>query len=175
MDKINVPINLPDTKVVDVKISRSGEIFVRVETTEAKIKCSVCKKEISKRHGHDKELKIKHLPSFGNDTFIIYSPHRYICDDCKDNPTTTATPFWHKPNSSFTKDYEQYILLELINSTIVDVSRKLKLTEDVVQGVLDRYISSEIEWPGKSYSTVIFKEDPKEINQNNRFSMCRYI
>ncbi|MCP4760464.1 MAG: ISL3 family transposase [archaeon] len=146
MDKIPVPINLPGAKVIDVKTDKYNQIFIKIETTETKVKCRICKKEINKRHGSDKEIKLKHLPSFGNNVFIIYSPNRYICKDCKDHPTTTATPFWHNKNSSFTKAYEQFVLLELINSTIIDVSKKLNLTEKLVQGTLDRYIAAEIDW-----------------------------
>ncbi len=148
MDNIHVPvpIKLAGIKVIEVTTNKKEQMFIKVETTETKIKCRVCKKEINKRHGSDKELKIKHLPILGEDTFIIYSPHRYICEECQDHPTTTATPSWHTPNSSFTKDYEQHVLLELINSTIVDVSKKLKLTKDMVQGILDRCIANEIDW-----------------------------
>jgi len=82
----------------------------------------VCHKELTKRHGCCEARKLRHLDAFGKPTYIIYKPHRYICDDCKNNPTTTATPGWHKPGSNFTVDYENNVLLQLVNSTVVDVS-----------------------------------------------------
>jgi len=48
---------------------------------------------------------------FGKPTYIIYKPHRYICEDCDNNPTTTASPSWHSRGSNFTKDYESNVLL----------------------------------------------------------------
>ncbi len=47
-------------------------------------------------------------------TYIIYKPHRYICEDCDDHPSTTATPSWHKRDSNYTIDYENHVLMELI-------------------------------------------------------------
>jgi hypothetical protein len=69
---------------------------------ELPVTCRICKKNIYKRYSVDRERKLKHLPTFGIHTFIIYIPHRYICEDCQENPTTTATPLWHSQNGSHT-------------------------------------------------------------------------
>ncbi len=45
-----------------------------------------------------------------------------------------------------TKVYEQFILRELINSTIVDVGLKQMIGEDAVLGIVDRHVSSEVGW-----------------------------
>lgn len=77
---------------------------------------------------------------------ILYHPHRYIGAFCGNSPTMTATPIWHKANSDFTVDYENHVLLELVNSTIADVCMKEQLTETLVLGILDRYIAGEVDW-----------------------------
>ena len=108
-------VDLPNTIVNDAVKNKQGDIFITVETTESSVTCRICKKKITCRHGYDKERKLRHLPVFGRPTFIIYKPHRYICEECDDQPTTTATPAWHKPNSTYTIDYETHILMELVN------------------------------------------------------------
>lgn len=154
MDLLDL-INLSEITITNVTKSKMNEVFITVETTEQSTPCRTCGKKIKTRHGCDKERKIRHLPVFGRPTYIIYTPHRYICEDCKDNPTTTATPSWHKQNSSFTVDYEIHVLMELVNSTLVDVSVKQQLTEKAVKGILDRHIQCEIAWKETSYIGVI--------------------
>jgi transposase len=45
-----------------------------------------------------------------------------------------------------TREYEKYCLKFLINSTIKDVSEKLSTTEEVVEGIIDRNIKTNINW-----------------------------
>ena len=93
------PHNLPDTKVTTVSKEKYNELHIIIETTEQSTACRLCGKELKKRHGCDKQRKVRHLPAFGKPTYIIYKPNRYICEDCDNQPTTTATPSWHKHNS----------------------------------------------------------------------------
>jgi transposase len=146
MFTINVEVDLPEAKVIKTEKDKYGDLLITVETTEDHVHCRICKKKIYKRHGDDRERKLKHLPTFGTHTYIIYSPHRYICENCKDNPTTTATPSWHSQNGFHTTDYENHLLMELVNSTIVDVSIKERVTEEAIMGVVNRRIASEVNW-----------------------------
>ncbi len=132
MDNFEIQLGLPAINVKRVE-EHNGEIHIYVETTELATHCHSCGKKICKSHGSDNERKIRHLPILGKPTYIIYNPNRYLCDDC--NRTTTATPPWHKQNSPFSLDYENHVLMELINSTVVDVSVKESLTEASVVGV----------------------------------------
>jgi len=148
-------VNLPGTTVADVTKMPYNEVYITVETTEKYVPCRLCGKDIRTRHGCDKERKLRHLPVFGRPTFIIYKPHRYICEDCDDRPTTTATPIWHKPNSAYTIDYETHILMELVNSTIADVCVKERLSESSVKGILDRHIEGTVVWSMIKYIGVL--------------------
>jgi transposase len=138
-------IELQDSKVIDVSLDKH-DIIITIETTEASVACHICGKQLTKRHGSDQDRKLRHLPILGKRTYIIYKPHRYICNDCDNNPTTTATPRWHNRDSQYTIDYENHILMELINSTILDVATKEELTEASVTGIVDRHIKSSVDW-----------------------------
>lgn len=154
MDLLDL-INLPDITVTDVAKTKYNEVFITIETNETSTPCRVCGKEIKARHGCDKECKIRHLPVFGHPTFIIYQPHRYICEDCDNRPTTTATPSWHKANSAYSIDYETHVLMELVNSTIVDVCIKEQLSKDSVRGIMDRHIEGTVDWSTINYVGVL--------------------
>lgn len=155
MDKVSISINLPAIEITKIEEDSRGDLLIYVETTEEFTHCNLCGKKLIRRHGYGKERKIRHLSAFGQDTYIIYKPHRYICDDCDNHPTTTATPTWHKATSAYTIDYENHILLSLVNSTIADVCRKERLTEAAVKGILDRSINSKIDWTHIFYLGVI--------------------
>jgi len=144
-------IKLQDSKVVDVKLDKD-DVLITIETTESSIACRICGKQLTKRHGSDQERRLRHLSILGKRTYIIYKPHRYICDDCDNHPTTTATPSWHNRDSQYTIDYENHVLMELINSTIVDVSIKEALTEESVNGIVNRHIESSVDW--ESFTTL---------------------
>jgi len=138
-------IDLQASKVVDVRLDKH-DIIITIETIESSVVCRVCGKQLTKSHGSDQERKLRHLSILGKQTYIIYKPHRYICDDCDNNPTTTATPSWHHRDSQYTIDYENHVLMELINSTIVDVAIKETLTEALLNGIVDRHIESSVDW-----------------------------
>ena len=58
MQKETFPIdqllNLKDAKVISVKRGERGDFYFLVETTEDKVNCHQCGKEICKLHGKDK-------------------------------------------------------------------------------------------------------------------------
>jgi transposase len=146
MCNINLGIDFPGAKVIKTEKDQRGNLLITVETTEDHVACRICNKKIYKQHGVYRERKLKHLPAFGTNTFIIYSPHRYICEDFQDNPTTTATPSWHSQNGLHTTEYENHLLMELVNSTIADVAIKECITEDAVLRVVIRRIASKVNW-----------------------------
>lgn len=73
-------------------------------------------------------------------------PKRYQCSHCKAKPTTTQRLSWHELRSPNTKPYEKWLLRFLVNSTVVDVANKLALSEETVTGVLDRWITTKVNW-----------------------------
>jgi len=68
---------------------------------------------------------------------------------CPAEPTTNQQLPWHFPNSPNTKPYLEHVLLQLINSTPQDVSRKEGLGYDAVLGIVDRHIALKVDWVAK--------------------------
>ncbi|MEA3281700.1 MAG: ISL3 family transposase [Euryarchaeota archaeon] len=79
-------------------------------------------------------------------TYIYIRPARYQCTHCNGNPVTTQTLNWYDPRSPHTKTYEGHVLLEMVNSTVEDVSIKEGLGYEAVMGILYRYIDTEVNW-----------------------------
>jgi transposase len=53
---------------------------------------------------------------------------------------------WYEPRSPNTKAFEQWALRLLINSTVADTARKLALSEESIEGLLDRWIERTVDW-----------------------------
>jgi hypothetical protein len=70
MGTMNIDPKLPETKILSTERDKYNDILIRVETTEDHVHCRMCKEKIYKRHGSDRERKLKHLPVFGDQTYI---------------------------------------------------------------------------------------------------------
>ena len=143
---ISLPLDIPDVKVVQTVINRAGDIVITVESRVKGTKCRKCGRKISKAHGHDEWLELQHLPILGQRCFIRLRPKRFQCLDCEKRPTTTQQPAWYQRRCSTTKAYEKQLLLQLVNSTIEDVSRKEAVGYDTVVGVIERRIDKRVNW-----------------------------
>ena len=138
-------LGLSDVKVIEVKVNAENEIIIKVKSTKEEINCHKCGGKTNP-YGNGVPLRLRHLPILGRKTFIEVTPPRGICPTCDDHPTTTQTLSWHDRNGHYTKAYEQYVLLSLVNSTLSDVSIKEDLSDTTIQRIVDRHINTEIDW-----------------------------
>lgn len=143
---IQTALNLPDTRVVEVSRIERGHWLIRVESTLKGTACKRCGRQVTDFHGLDQLIRLRHLPIFEVPVFLELRPKRYRCRFCDGNPTTTQRLEWYEPRSPNTKPYEEWLLRMLINSTVSDVARKLSLTDELVEGVLDRWIARTVNW-----------------------------
>lgn len=101
-----------------------------------------------KLHGRDEWVTIRHLPAFGRPTYLRYRPSRYQCQECEGQPTTTQRLEWHDANSPHSFAYDNHILLQLVNSTVEDVSIKEGLSYASMAGTMERRIEARVDWSG---------------------------
>ena len=143
---ITLPLDIPNIKVLKTETSTTGDYVITVESTLNSTRCQHCGREIAKFHGYDKEICLRHLSILGRCVYLRLRPKRYQCPDCANRPTTTQVLDWYDPKSSHTKAYEEHVLLQLVNSTLQDVSRKEELGYNAVEGILDRWIRPSVDW-----------------------------
>jgi transposase len=145
-NQIHIPLDLPDVRILEVtQLSPQGWL-IRVESTIEGSTCGKCGREIDAFHGYDAPIRLRHLPLFEVPVWIEIRPKRYRCPHCEGSPTSTQSTTWYQRRSPNTKAYEQWLLRILVNSTVRDVSRKLNLSEASVNGVLDRWIETRVNW-----------------------------
>jgi transposase len=147
MDNVmQVPLNLPDVRVLSTQRTEQGHWLIRVESTLEGTRCRRCGREIRDLHGLDAVVCLRHLPLFDVPVFVELRPKRYRCPYCAGHPTTTQRCEWYESRSPNTKAYEQWALRMVINSTVADAARKLGVSEETIDGILDRWIERAVDW-----------------------------
>ena len=111
--EIMIPLGIADVRVLQTTLSERGEIIITIESTKAETPCRECGKWITKIHGRDEWVTIRHLPAFGRPTYLRYRPTRYQCQDCEGHPTTSQRLEWHDTNNPHSFAYDNQLLLQL--------------------------------------------------------------
>lgn len=150
--QVTVPLDVPDVRVVKTEINERGELIITIESTKQGTSCRRCGRWIDQFHGHDDWVSLRHLPVFGRMSYLRYRPRRYQCLECEGRPTTTQRLDWHDANSRHTFAYDEHLLLQLVGTTIEDVSLKERVGYDAVLGALERRISATVDW--SAYTTL---------------------
>ncbi len=142
---ITVPLDIPDVTVLSVGRNEQQDVVITVASTQVGTPCQHCGQPLTKLHGRDRWLELRHLPILGQRTYIRLQPPRYECPGCA-GQTTTQTLAWYEPKSPHTRAYDDDLMLQLINSTVEDVSRKADVGYDAVEGALARRIQGQVTW-----------------------------
>jgi transposase len=141
-----IEIDLPGVEIERVQLTREGSYEIRVSSTLAGSSCHKCGQPITKPHGHDREIRLRHLPILGKETTIIIRLPRFQCLACPGKPTTTQQVAWHVRRSPHTTAYERHIILTLIGRTVEEVSLQEGIGYEAVMGIIRRHIQSEVDW-----------------------------
>lgn len=143
---IQLPLDIPDVEVLSTEFRPDGALLIKVESTRQGACCSRCGRETHHFHGYDRPIQLRHLPLLERQVYLEIRPKRYRCLHCEGRPTTTQRCDWYEPNSPHTKAFEKWVLRCLVNSTVVDVSQKIGLGPDAVEGILGRWMSTTVDW-----------------------------
>lgn len=150
--ELNLLLGIPDVAIEKTEI-KNNTLLIYVRSTQQGTKCRCCGKHIEKPYGFDREQSIRHRGIFGRECYLIFKKTRYECPYCESKPVTTQELSWSKRKSSYTIEFEKHIMLSLVNSTIEDVSAKERIGYGAIEGILERYITLDINW-----------EEIKELN-----------
>lgn len=144
--ELKIPLDLPDVDVLDTEITDDGRLIITVESQVDTVSCGICHQPIPCNYGHGDPIELRHLSVLGLETYIRIRPRRGQCHSCLHEPTTTQLLSWHQQRSPHTRAYDAYLLKQLVNSTIEDVSLRENLGYDAIVGALNRQVDTEINW-----------------------------
>lgn len=151
---ITLPLDIPEVEVISVEINEHGDYIVTVESMRNHAVCRSCGGRITKPNGYGREIELRHLPILGHRVYIRLRPKRYECPHCN-GKTSTQELDWYDPKSPHTKAYDRHLMLQLVNSTVEDVSRKEDVGYDAVAGAIDRCIHASVNWDEFSELKII--------------------
>ena len=132
-----------------------GNIILSVRSKHKQTPCHICQKPAIKRNGYAPIRKVRHLPIFEKPVYLEITPVRYICDECDDHPTTTEAYDWCSKNASITHGLQEYIMRQMIHSTIEDTSKKTMISCKTIQTTIDHFIPEKIDWEKCAAITTI--------------------
>ena len=144
--KIQIPLDIPNVAVLRTEIYPDGKLLIWVESQVESVPCGLCGCEVRATFGHGQEVRLRHLPILGMETYICIRPRRARCLACETEPTTTQVLDWYEQRSPHTKAYDRHLLKQLVNSTIEDVSLRENVGYDAIVGALDRQIDTKVDW-----------------------------
>ena len=133
-----IDLKLENIEIVRVEEDQNEEIHIYVKCNAKSTCCSKCKSVLYQFHGYSKEVEIEHLSIFDRKTWIHVEWPRYFCKQC--DRTTQYRPGWLGATGRMTIALENFLLRQMVHSTIADVASKFKITEDVLEGLIDRRI-----------------------------------
>lgn len=144
--KLTIPLDIPDVDIMGTEITRDGKFMIQVESRQETTRCGICGQQIKCNYGQGPAIDLRHLPILGKETTIRIRPKRGQCRSCQYEPTTTQVVEWYQARSPHTKAYDQYLMKQLIGSTIEDVSLKEKVGYDAIVGALQRQVPLRVNW-----------------------------
>jgi len=144
-NKISLPLDIPDVSVSGAHMNEHGDYIIIVESLQSGTICQYCGRKITKSHGHGRWIELRHLSILGCRVYIHLRPEQYKCSHC-DDQMTTQTLDWYETKSPHTEAYDHHLMLQLIGSTVEDVSRKEDVGYDAVEGAIKRCIHATVNW-----------------------------
>ncbi len=151
---ISVPLDIPGVKVSSAYLNENNDYIMTVESRQPDTICQHCGRKITKFSGQGRQIELRHLAVFGYRTYLQLRPKQAKCKPC-DNQMTTQSLAWYQTKSPHTKAYDHHLMLELIGSTVEDVSRTEKVGYDAVEGAIKRCLDTRVNWDDFAELNVI--------------------
>ena len=142
---ILLPLDIPGIRVTSAHLNEYGDYIITVESMPNGTICQHCGRTITKFHDHGRRVELRHLSVLGYRTYIHHRPKQYKCVHCADK-MTTQTLDWYETRSPHTRAYDRHLMLQLIGSTVEDVSHKEEVGYDAVEGAIKRCIRATVNW-----------------------------
>ncbi len=152
MTELRVPLGIPNIEIISQATNSKGEIIISVKSLKTETPCHKCGKPATIRHGNGPTQTIRHLPIFDTPVYLVITSARYKCEHCDGSITTTEAYDWCKKGSHITNGLSDYLMRQLIHSTVEDVSKKEGVSYDKVTNTINKVIATEVDWD--SYSSL---------------------
>jgi transposase len=147
-------LNIPGVEVLKTENSEQ-EISIYVKIVSNFTRCHKCGEKATEYYCDGEMLRLRHLPIFERPVYLYLQTKRYRCLNCDDRPTSTQHGDWYDLAAHCTKAYANYLLRELVGSTLSDVARKQEVNYGILRGLLLREVSDQVDWRELTHLRVL--------------------
>ena len=74
--RLSFPLDIPQVEVLATRQTQNGKFIISIESRQETTKCGVCKQVIPCNYGHGQEIRLRHLPILGQETYLTLRPRR---------------------------------------------------------------------------------------------------
>lgn len=150
MAELRIPLDIPNIEIISQSLDNKGQIILSVKSTKTETTCHQCGKPATIRYGTGPQQTIRHLPILDTPVYLVITPVRYKCEHC--DKTTTEIYDWCIKGSHITKGLSDYLMRQLIHSTVEDVSKKEDIGYKQLTHAINNAVSTEVNW--NSYANL---------------------
>jgi transposase len=140
---VEIEMDFPDGVTVrGYERHRGAHVFEVAFETPERCVCPKCKHDgpAQLREKHEM-LAIRDLDVLGSPSFWTYPPILHQCPRCRQR-TQVPTPF-KRPHVMYTYRFEQCVLEQLVGSSVEDVARRLSISAETVEHILELQLAAE--------------------------------
>ncbi len=138
-------LDIAGVQVLRTEINEQ-EISIHVKIESNYTRCHKCGQKATEFHCDGETLRLRHLPIFERRVYLYLHTKRYRCLNCGDRPSTTQHGDWYDIDAHGTKAFANYLLREIVGSTLADVARKHEVAYGILRGLLLRQVSDQVDW-----------------------------
>jgi transposase len=143
MNSVEVEVDVPEGVTIRGYERHQGAHVFEVDfELPQRCSCPKCGHESAAQIRYKHEvLAIRDLDLFGQPSFWTYQAALHQCPHCRQR-TQLPTPF-KRPHVTYTFRFEQYVLEQLVGSSVEDVARRLSISAETVEYILELQLAAE--------------------------------
>src|SRR3569623_938856 len=140
---VEIEVDLPDGVTVRAyERHRGAHVFEVDFDLPARFACPKCRHEDAANIRLKNEFQpVRERDLFGQPTFWVYQPPLHRCPRCRQR-TQLPTPF-KRPRAAYTYRFEEWVLELLVGLSVEEVARRLGVSAEMVEGILDHRLQEQ--------------------------------
>jgi transposase len=152
---VEIEVDLPDgVQMRGYERIAGGHAFEVDWELPERCQCAKCGQESPAQIRYRNDvLAIRDLDLFGQPSFFVYQPPMHQCPRCRQR--TQLTPPFKRPYVTYTYRFEELVLDLLIGSSVEDVARRLGISAETVEKIVEYRLAAEREIPRDRVITSI--------------------
>lgn len=75
---LHIPLDIPEIRLLSNERTEAGELLPKVERVRRTTPCRICGRELTRQHGLDRPIRLRHLPILEQAVYLEIRPRRLL-------------------------------------------------------------------------------------------------